>query len=186
MLAALLGAAAAVDAGTARGEPPHAAPFTLLDPSLSLPPLTVIAPDLGLRADDLGDEPAETGGPSPVDWELGYRHVELFGTQPTRSLRADSSAGYSRQLDRDVLSLGMSWAMAGNRVGVGYQLQAARDGEIGLSRFLPGSEAATHAFTLGVSREFGAGSPPPAPLPPFALDRALDAPAAEATPSPAP
>lgn len=160
-------------------------PFTLLDPTLTLPPLAVIAPNLTLVLDQPGDQ-ASPGDAShrgaALEWELDYSHSELFDTLSTHSLRADPSTGFSRQLDRDVLELGMSWGMGRNRVGLGYQLQSARDGEAGLTRFLPGSEAATHAVTLGVSRQFGAGAPPPAPVPPFALSGVL----ADTTPSPSP
>lgn len=163
--------------------------FTLLDPSLALPPLAAMAPDLSAVAETLGDEPAApTIAADPtVGWKLDYRHAELSDMLPTDSLRADPSTGFSRQLDRDVLALGMSWRMAGSRVGLGYQLQAGRDGDLGLSRFLPSSEAATHAVTLGVSREFGAGAPAPPPLPPFALGQLADAtPTGESTPPPSP
>jgi hypothetical protein len=105
---------------------------------------------------------------------------------PSDALRSDPSTGYTRHLDMDVLALGMSWALAGNQVGVGYQLQSARGGiggDAGLGRFLPGSEAATHAFTLGLTRPFGAGLPPPAPP---ALLVVVDEPSAESTPSPTP
>lgn len=174
-----LGAAAIPSAGSARVEQK----FTLLDPALALPPLEVLAPELALlaRPPDAVDTP-----PSAVQWELDYRHAVLRDLS-SADLRNDPSTGFSRQLDNDVLALGMSWHMAGSRVGLAYQLQSARGSlGTGLTRFLPGSEAATHALTLGVTREFGGGVAPPAPPPllviePAARDETLAAP----TPSPA-
>jgi hypothetical protein len=163
--------------------------YTLLDPSLALPPMAILAPDLDLVARELADEPTLTphtgAAPErPVSWQLGYRHAQLGNMLPSDALRTDPSTGYTRALDTDVLALGMSWQLAGNKVGVGYQLQSARGGiGAGLGRFLPGSEAATHAFTLGLTRPFGAGLPPPAPPPMLVL---VDEPSADSTPSPTP
>ena len=165
--------------------------YTLLDPSLALPPMSVLAPDLDLMARELADDPTmapHTGAAPqrPVSWQLGYRHAQLGNMLPSDALRTDPSTGYTRNLDTDVLALGMSWKLAGNQVGVGYQLQSARGGigsAAGLGRFLPGNEAATHAFTLGLTRPFGAGLPPPAPPDLLVV---VDEPSAESTPSPTP
>lgn len=143
--------------------------YTLLDPSLALPPLAAMVPDLVLLPPapvDTTPPPVAGDGGASVDWELCYSRAQL-GALPNAALRDAPSTGYSRQLDTDVLTLGMAWRLAGSRVGLAYQLQSARGSrdDPGLSRFLPGSEAATHAFTLGVTREFGAGGPPPAPPP---------------------
>jgi hypothetical protein len=129
-----------------------------------------MAPDLSLVARELGDDAAPTPTPgtrgdSALKWKLGYRRAQLRDLS-SEDLRTDPSTGFTRQIDTDVLALGMSWQLAGNRVGLAYQLQSARGGiggESGVSRFLPGSEAATHALTLGVTHEFGASLPPPAP-----------------------
>lgn len=174
--------------------------YTLLDPTLALPPLAVLAPDLSLLPRTLGNQvppPSERVAPEPgVRWKLDYRHAQLSDL-PSSALRTDPSTGFSRRLDTDVLALGMSWRLAGNQVGLAYQLQSARGaggGAEGLARFLPGSEATTHALTLGVTREFGAAGPP-AVAPPLliiepasggdALPADAAAPASHPTPSPA-
>jgi hypothetical protein len=152
--------------------------FTLIDPSLTLLPPEAL---LDARAVGLEVDPKDSAAkPTPVaekdlTWKLDYRHSQLSDLMPTDMLRGDTSTGFSRQLDRDVVDLGLSWRLAGtNRLGVGYQLQSARNGGPGdasLSRFLPGSAHATHAFTLGVTREFGAGAPPPPVVaPPIPLE----------------
>jgi hypothetical protein len=154
----------------------YAAPvvlFTLIDPSLTLLPPESLLDARAVALDVEAEATAAT--PKPVTerdlkWKLGYRHSELSDLVSGETLRTDSSTGFSRQLDRDVVDLGLSWRLAGsNRLGLGYQLQSARNGgpgDGGLSRFLPGSAQATHAFTLGVTREFGAGAPPPAVVAP--------------------
>jgi hypothetical protein len=164
--------------------------YTLLDPTVVLPPLEVLAPELALLPRDFTRQPVETREsvepPSPVKWKVGYRHAQLSDLSST-ALRTDPSTGFSRQLDTDVLALGMSWQMAGSRVGLAYQLQSARGGtDSGLSRFLPTSDAATHALTLGVTREFGASLAPPAPPPLLMIEPAAqDDTAVQPTPSPA-
>jgi hypothetical protein len=172
--------------------PRVASPYTLLDPSLALPPLEVMAPDLSLATRHPGDETAPTlrpGTDSGVKWKLGYNHAQLNDLY-SADLRNEPSTGFTRRLNTDVLALGMSWSLAGSQVGLAYQLQSARGGvggDSGLSRFLPGSDAATHALTLGVTREFDAGLPPPAPPPLLVIDGApADDAAAAATPSSAP
>src|SRR4029079_18750957 len=123
---------------------------------LALPPMLVLAPDLDLVARELADDPTmapHTGAAPqrPVSWHLGYRHAQLGNMLPSDALRTDPSTGYTRNLDTDVLALGMSWKLAGNQAGGGYRLQSGRagiGGAAGLGRFLPGNEAATHAFTL--------------------------------------
>lgn len=157
-------------AATGGAEPlPDRAPFTLLDPSLQLPSFAELAPELATAPRLLVEvspmpraTPEAVGG---VDWQFRYQRSKL-DTVSNRGLRSDQTTGFSRQLDRDVLELGMSWGVAGNRIGLGYELQAAREGlDQGFSRFLPGSANATHALTLGVTREFGRGAPPPPPVP---------------------
>lgn len=146
--------------------------FTLMDPSLTLlPPESLIdARSMALDVDPAGATTSDPVAERDLRWKLGYRHSDLSDRASSETLRADPSTGFSRQLDRDVVDLGLSWRLASsNRLGFGYQLQSARDGgaaDGGLSRFLPGSAAATHAFTLGVTREFGAGAPPPAVVAP--------------------
>lgn len=155
--------------------------YTLLDPSLLLPPLHLMAPELvALPPAAAASPPARgpLGGDAPIDWELDYHRARL-GQLSGAALRNDPSTGFSRQLDSDVLTLGMAWHLAGSRVGLAYQFLSARGGQgedAGLARFLPGSAATTHALTLGVTREFGGSAPPPAPPP------LLVAPAPTATP----
>ena len=140
--------------------------YTLVDASLALPPLALLAPDLVLLPPAPAPTPALREADTPIDWQLRYRRAQL-GQLPGSALRSDPPTGFSRQLDTDVLTLGMAWRLAGNRVGLAYQLQSARgrSDDVSLSRFLPGSDTATHALTVGVTREFGAGQPPPAPPP---------------------
>ncbi|MDX2171421.1 MAG: hypothetical protein SF182_30430 [Deltaproteobacteria bacterium] len=155
------------------GPPPPAVVFTLIDPSLTLLPPEAL---LAVRAMTLEVEAEREGSastPTPVverdlNWKLGYRHSQLSDLMTNQTLRSDPSTGYSRQLDRDIVDLGLSWRLTGSdRVGLGYQLQSARNGgpgDVSLSRFLPGSARATHAFTLGVTREFGGAAAPPPPV----------------------
>jgi hypothetical protein len=178
--------ATAVDADVAdrRVRLAAAARLALVDPSLALPPWR--SPNwTSWRASSTTPHwRPRRGRPRLVSWQLDYYHPQFGNVPPT--LRSDPSTGYTRRLDTDVLALVMSRRLAGNEVGLGYQLQSARGGfggDAGLGRFLPGSEAATHAFTLGLTRPFGAGLPPPAPPPLLVV---VDKPSAESTPSPTP
>ncbi len=158
-------------------------PFTLRDATMHLPPLAQLAPELAASprlleapsAPPDSETPQREGG--PLSWQFRYQRSKL-DTMSSRGLRTDTTTGFSRELDRDVLELGMTWRLAGSRIGVGYELQASRELDEGFSRFLPGSASATHALTLGVTREFGRGAPPPPPAPPLGLvpppTRALD------------
>ncbi|MGE3498071.1 MAG: hypothetical protein AB7N53_09250 [Candidatus Binatia bacterium] len=163
------------DAPTATA--PH---FTLLDPSLMLPPLGA-EESAGVRLGSL-ERFAEHGGRTPDDgssrlsalprrfsWRLNYMRSPLSATSSSALLRTDRSTGFSRHANRDVLDLGVTWRLGGNRIGFDYQLQSARPGtaggDEGLARFTPGSGQATHAFTLGVTRPFGGSAPPPPPAP---------------------
>lgn len=163
-------------------------PFTLLDPDWRLPPIETIEAiaviehdveltDRALHSATGADDAPLPGDPdAPIAYSLSerltaqlrYRHSALFGTARSAQLRNDELAGLAQQTERDVVDLGMSWRLAGSTVGVGYQLQSARtaDDIADLSRFLPGSQHATHALTLGLTREWGA-APPPALAPPL-------------------
>lgn len=147
-------------------------PFTVRDDSMYLPPLTELAPELVTvprLAESAPAQRATRESDSPLKWQFSYQRSRL-DTVSSKGMRTDPTTGFSRQLDRDVLELGMSWRLAGSRIGLGYELQAAREGlDEGFTRFLPGSANATHAVTLGVSREFGRGAPPPPPAPPLGL-----------------
>ncbi|MGH7786088.1 MAG: hypothetical protein ACRERC_04430 [Candidatus Binatia bacterium] len=162
-------------------------PFTLLDRDWRLPPIETIEViavdehDVELSDRALHAEAGTAGGPTPGDpdapiafslserltTELRYRHSALFGTARSEQLRNDELAGLAQQTERDVVDLALSWRLAGNTVGVGYQLQSARtaDDIADLSRFLPGSQQATHALTLGLRREWGAAPAPAAAAP---------------------
>lgn len=189
--------------------PPTAPPFTLLDPAWLLPPAesletTATVADSAERAGAIlrGDatarvlpsNPSEgSGGPlsyslsDDLTAQLRYHHSELVGRQDSQTVRDDESTAFSTRPDRDVLDLNMSWRLAGSTVGLGYELQSARGGsgagEVGFSRFLPGSQQATHALTLGLRREWGA-APPPLLIEPPLLPPDLDVADSGATPTP--
>jgi hypothetical protein len=186
--------------------------LTLLDPSWLLPPIESLdtaaaATDGAERADEILREDPElalhprltqSSSAGPLGYalsddlmaQLRYRHSEPFDRAGSRMLRDDQSTAFSTRPNRDVLDLNMSWRLAGNTVGVGYQLQSARGGalpgEIGVSRFLPGSQQATHALTLGLTREWGAPAPPPLLIEPPPLELQIDLAAVEGTPTPVP
>jgi len=166
-------------------------PFTLLEPAWRLPPIeiidtiAVVEHDVELTERALHAEAGSDIPPPPVDpdapisyslserltTQLRYRHSALFGTAHSEQLRNDELAGLAQQTERDVVDLGLSWRLAGNTVGVGYQLQSAHTAAdvASLARFLPGSQQATHALTLGLVRQWGAAPAPAAPpslLPP--------------------
>jgi hypothetical protein len=138
---------------------------------VQLPDTPFAAGSLGLDARQLLATPSEAAPPprdaGDVAWRFDYTHSLLTDTMSNQLLRNDRSTGFSRQLDRDVVDLGLSWRLAGNRLGIGYQLQSARErsaADLSLARFLPGNAQATHALTLGLTREWGAGTPPPVPI----------------------
>ena len=188
---------------------PQRTGLTLLEPTWLLPPIESLdtaaaASDSAERADQilhndpaLATHPHLTPSDGPLAYalsddltaQLRYRHSQPFDHSDSLLLRDDQSTAFSTRPNRDVLDLNMSWRLAGNTVGVGYQLQSARGGslanDIAVSRFLPGSQQATHAFTLGLTREWGAPEPPP-----LLIESPLEAPvnlaAAEATPTPSP
>ena len=138
--------------------------FTLLDPTLALRPVPELDAARWLDA-SLSPATAAPAQPGEIDWRLDYRHSLLDEAASNSTLRGDASTGFSRQLDRDVVDLGLTWRLAGSRLGLAYQLQSARSrnaAEAGVSRFMPGSPQATHALTLGVTREWGSGALPPA------------------------
>ena len=102
--------------------------------------------------------------------QFRYRRAQSFDRSGSRSLRDDPSTAFSTLPNRDVFDLNMSWRLAGSTLGLGYQLQSSAGGvwggrpateAAGLSRFLPGSEQATHSLMFGLTREWGADEPPP-------------------------
>jgi hypothetical protein len=165
-------------------------PLSLLEPGWLLPPIealdTPVAPSE--RAEQLLHD--ETAEPNPVERhrpttaqvgyslsddltaKLGYHHSDLSGSSNSQSLRDDRWSAFSTIPNRDVLDLNMSWHLAGNTVGVGYQFEASRAGTPlgygGFSRFLPSNPQATHSITVGLTRQWGADAPPallePVPL----------------------
>jgi hypothetical protein len=160
--------------------------FTLLDPTWQLPPIesvdiaaamshAALFDDRLAHAPTQADEPPAAPAPGTpltyslaagVSAQLRYRHSFLFETAPSNALRDEGGRSFSLRPDRDVVGLNMSWHLAGSTVGVGYQIESARENAAsadgGLYRFMPGSLQATHAFTLGLTREWGA---PEAPQP---------------------
>lgn len=183
--------------------------FTLLDPQWLLPPIesleaAAVLADGAARADQiLRDDataasrpPAPAAAEGPMSYSLSdnlkadvdYHRVQLFDRADSQTLRNQTATAFSRRSDRDVLDLNMSWRLAGSTVGLGYQLESARvgnTGDLGLGRFMPGNQQATHSLTLGLTRAWGAPAPPPAPIEPPLLSPPLDAAAAEASPTPA-
>jgi hypothetical protein len=182
--------------------------LTLLDPSWLLPPIESLdlaaAEDHVYAGQHLLDEsvaaapqpPKEPVPTGPLTYSLSerlttqlrYRHSLAFDRSSSKPLRDDASTAFSTHFNRDVLDLNMSWRLAGNTVGVGYQLQSTRGAtlaeNVGISRFLPGSEQATHSLTLGLIRQWGASAPPP--IEPLLLPPEPDIAATETTPTPAP
>jgi hypothetical protein len=181
--------------------------LTLLDPSWLLPPIESL--DLAaaedrvhagqhLLDDSLVAAPRPPKEPSPtgpltytlseaLTTQLRYRHSLAFDRASSKPLRDDPSTAFSTSFNRDVLDLNMSWRLAGSTVGVGYQLQSTRGAtlaeNVGLSRFLPGSEQATHSLTFGLTRQWGATAPP---IEPLLLPPELDTAVTETTPTPVP
>jgi len=181
--------------------------FTLLDPAWLLPPIealdTPIAPvdRAGQLLRDGGADATQAEPLHPtsdqvgyslsddVSAKLGYHHSQLSDRADSQTLREDQWSGFSTHPDRDVLDLNMSWDLAGSTVGLGYQLESQRGatalGYSGLARFLPGNPLATHSITLGLTRRWGAGPPPPSLEPgPLLLPPDLAVAAAEGTPTP--
>lgn len=187
--------------------------FTLLDPAWLLPPvesleLATAAASASERAGQILRDDAAAAGAAPrprhaapggplsyplsdeVTAHVDYRHALLFDRADSQTARSGEPGAFSTRPDRDVVDLNMSWRLAGSTVGLGYQLESARAGsnigDAGVSRFLPGSPQATHSFTLGLSREWGQGAPPPALVEVPFLPPELDVAAADRTPTPAP
>lgn len=181
------------------GGPPA---FTLLEPQWLLPPPESLEASDAERADQMlhDDDTATTAAaPAPaangtlsyslsddLTADVDYRRVLLFERGDSQTAREDAARAFSTRGDRDVVDLNMSWRLAGNTLGLGYQLESARGGaatDLGLSRFFPGNQQAVHSLTLGVSRAWGASAPPVAvePVVPLPLDVAVDA-----SPTPAP
>ncbi len=181
-------------------------PFTLLEPAWLLPPLESLETSAAragqiLREDGAAaavplDSHRSSGGPvsyslsEDLTAQLRYRHSQLSQRGRSRALRDEESTAFSTRPDRDVLDLNMSWHLAGNTLGFGYQFQSARGGsgpgEVGISRFLPGSQQATHSLTLGFTRQWGGADTPPVLIEPPLLWPDLDVAVAAATPTPVP
>lgn len=93
---------------------------------------------------------------------VSYSHTRLPETASNEDLRKYRLGGFSTAPERDVLDLGMSWAI-GERssVGVGYQLQSTRPDTTGrvpsedTGSILPQSDGLDHAVTFGVRRSWG-------------------------------
>jgi hypothetical protein len=188
--------------------PVEAPTLTLLEPSWLLPPIEALDTPVPeserteeLLRDDGSPSTATAAHPSTSDQvgyslsddltaKLAYHHSELNDRADSQSLRDDQWSAFSTIPNRDVVDLGMSWHLAGNTVGVGYQFEAARSGApigySGLSRFLPGNPQATHSFTVGLTRRWGAESPPALLEPVPVLVPDLAAASSQDTPTPVP
>lgn len=146
---------AALDSPTGRAE------VLLHEEALVPPRVRQRQPPAGRLAYPLSDD---------LTAQLRYRRSQIFGFSRSQAVRDDPSSGFSSHPDRDVVDLNMSWQLAGNTVGVGYQLQSSVHGiaggetEAGFGRFMPGSPQATHSLSLGFTRQWGAA--PPATLAP--------------------
>jgi hypothetical protein len=186
--------------------------LTLLDPAWLLPPIESL--DVALALAEEATQPGQlmgqggATGPRPprppggplsyslsddLSAQLRYRRAQSFDRSGSRSLRDDPSTAFSTLPNRDVFDLNMSWRLAGNTLGLGYQLQSSAGGvwgtappaAVGFSRFLPGSQQATHSLMFGLTREWGAAGPPSGVEPPPLLPD-LERAGVEATPTPAP
>lgn len=195
--------------------PPPPIGVTLLEPAWLLPPIESLDAELAAAGLPAGGhlagrsrEPAARVAPknpaSRVSYSLSdqlsaqlrYGRSQGFDRSNSRALRDDASTAFSTLPNRDVFDLNMSWNLGGNQVGVGYQLQSSAGGvwsnastpaEGGLSRFLPGSEQATHSLMFGLTRPWGAPAPAPVVvMDPHPLVPDLDVAVAEGTPTPAP
>lgn len=194
--------------------PAPPAGLTLLDPTWLLPPIESLDMALALAeeatppgeligrdsAAAVPSPPRATGGPlsyslsDHLSAQLRYRRAQSFDRSGSRSLRDDPSTAFSTLPNRDVFDLNMSWRLAGNTLGLGYQFQSSAGGvwgpttpaASGFSRFLPGNEQATHSLMFGLTREWGAAELPPVAVEPPLLPYDLEPAGAEATPTPAP
>ncbi len=96
-----------------------------------------------------------------LSWGVSYHHALLFDTASNEELRKHRLSNFSTARERDVFDLGVDWKMGDNTLGVGYQLQSKRPdrplGPDSPSSILPQSEYVGHAFTLGVTRQWGGG-----------------------------
>jgi len=160
--------------------------FTLLEPTWILPPIETLGTIAQLtskstQAETLlrDDAMLAPGPPKPIrpagplayplsdalTAQLRYRKPQTFVFSRSQTVRDDPSSAFSTQPNRDVFDLSMSWHLDSNTVGLGYELQSSAHGplgggESGLARFMPGSEQATHAVSLGFTREWGRGNNP--------------------------
>jgi len=91
---------------------------------------------------------------------MSYHHAFLYDTASNDELRADKFSNFSTARERDVIGLGMDWRLGDNIFGFGYQLQSTRPDAMHPSTLsiFPGSAALTHAFTLGLTRHWGAAN----------------------------
>jgi hypothetical protein len=175
--------------------------FTLLDPDWLLPPSEFLEASSAERADQMlhsdgtvASLPAAPAADGPLSYSLSddltadlrYHHSQLFGRGDSQTAREEAATVFSTRPDRDVFDLNMSWHLAGNTLGLGYQLESARSGsatDVGLSRFLPGNQQAVQSLTLGLTRAWGASEPPMPIEPVLALPVAA---AVDPSPTPQP
>jgi len=136
------------------------------EPTTLSPSRSSLLVGVGTVLDDGGSDEADAGtleyslGES-LSWGVSYHHALLFDTASNEELRKHRMSNFSTARERDVFDLGVDWKMGDNTLGVGYQLQSKRPdrplGPDSPSSILPQSEDVGHAFTLGVTREWGGG-----------------------------
>ena len=179
--------------------------FTLLDREWLLPPVESLETggpvtstdrtDQMLRDDTDAALPPAAPASGPLGYSLSdhvtanlhYDHAQVSDLASSQTLRDDTSTGFSTRPDRDVVGLNMSWSLAGSTVGLGYQLESTRlssGGEVGINRFLPGNQQALQSITLGLTRAWGASTPPAIIVEPPLAPPPLDVAAAAASPTP--
>jgi hypothetical protein len=174
--------------------------FTLLDPDWLLPPAELLGASGAARADQMlrsdstvAPAPAAPAADGPISYSLSddltadlrYHRSLLFGRGDSETAREEAATVFSTRPDRDVFDLNMSWHLAGNTLGLGYQLESVRSGgaaDAGLGRFLPGNQQAVHSLTLGLTRAWGASEPPVLAEP--VLAPPLDVAAGDPSPTP--
>ncbi len=196
-------AAAAQRFSIGAGHPAPISPqgYTLLDPGWLLPPAEFLEASSVERADQMlrsdgtpaASRHAAAAADGPLSYSLSddltadlrYHRSLLFGRSDSQTAREEAATEFSTRPDRDVFDLNMSWHLAGNTLGLGYQLESVRSGgaaDVGLSRFLPGNQQAVQSLTLGLTRAWGA-SAPPVPIEPV-LAPPLDVAAVDPSPTP--
>jgi hypothetical protein len=95
--------------------------------------------------------------------DLKYKHAFVFESGPSGAIREKATSGFSVDGDRDILDFTMSWERALSSLNLGYRLESTRPGSGAVPEdtppgWFPGSAAALHGLTVGVTRRWG-GAP---------------------------